>query len=91
MQVRSFKVADNTQTRAVIEVIRKHPGIKRSDLIDIRVNGNRIANLTARISEARKILAPYEKIICIESSAERRVGRNRHTAYKIVECEKENQ
>lgn len=87
----NLEYEDLTQTQAVIEAIRRNPKIRRCDLIDLRVNGNRVANLTARISEARKVLAPHEKIICTESQASRRVGQNRHTTYKIVECEKETQ
>lgn len=56
-----------TQTEAVIDAIRKNPGITRSQLIDLRVDGFRIANVTARITDARGKLAPLgETVECKE-------------------------
>lgn len=80
---------DLSQTQAVIEAIRRNPKIRRCDLIDLRVNGNRVANLTARISEARHILAPRgETIKCTLLSIDKRMGSNRHTFYEIINlCE----
>lgn len=46
-----------SQTLRIISAIETTPGINRSQLFDIRVNGTRIANLTARITEARRMLA----------------------------------
>ena len=74
-----------SQTEAVIEAIRRFPGIKRSDLIDLSVNNNRIANLTARITNARAILAKKgETIKCTQAKAAIRIGCNRYTTYEIV-------
>ena len=56
-----------SQTETVIAYIRANPGIARSTLIDIKSNGERIANLTARISQAREKLRPFgETIKCYE-------------------------
>lgn len=56
-----------TQTEAVIAAIRKNPGISRSELHDLKVDGFRIANVTARVSEARHLLAKNgEAIVCTE-------------------------
>lgn len=56
-----------SQTDAVIDAIRKSPGITRSELFDLRVGGFRIANLTARITDARGKLAQRgETVECRE-------------------------
>ena len=56
-----------SQTETVINYIRANPGVARSILIDIKSNGERIANLTARISQAREKLRPFgETIKCTE-------------------------
>lgn len=75
----------SSQVETVINYIRKHPGCPRFDLIDLRSNGERIANLTARISNARKRLLPLgETIVCSELSS-RKIGRTRlrRTTYEI--------
>ena len=56
-----------SQTETVIAYIRANPGVARSTLIDIKSNGERIANLTARITDARKRLRVFgETIKCYE-------------------------
>jgi DNA topoisomerase VI subunit A len=47
-----------TQTEALIEAIENNPGISRSELSDVRTeDGFRIANFTARITDARNLLS----------------------------------
>jgi len=59
-----------SQTETVINYIRANPGVARSILIDIKSNGERIANLTARITNAREKLRPFgETIKCFELPA----------------------
>ena len=61
------QVTMETQNGAIISAIRKKPGISRSELTDVRCNGFRIANVTARISECRWILMKTgETIVCSE-------------------------
>ena len=74
-----------TQTEALIDAIAKNPGISRSELIDLRVDGFRIANVTARITDARKELASAGKTLrCTELPRE---NGHRRTTYEIVEAE----
>ncbi|MFO0764101.1 MAG: hypothetical protein U0518_04590 [Candidatus Gracilibacteria bacterium] len=75
----------SSQTEAIIEIIRRHPNITRSQLANITVNGFRIANVTARISNARRRLARYgEMIVC---NKKRVTVGNKHiklfTSYEI--------
>ena len=76
-----------SQTQAVIDYIRKHPRCTRSQLIDIKSNGERIANLTARITQARQRLASQgETIKCFEEPSRKlaKGKRLRRTSYEIV-------
>lgn len=74
-----------SQTEAVIDAIRKNPGITRSQLFDLRVDGFRIANLTARISNARDKLAPFGETVECEEGKPIVAGRRhvRTTSYFI--------
>lgn len=79
-----------SQTDTVINYIRANQGCSRSTLIDLKSNGERIANLTARISQARKKLIPLgETILCMELPSrnlkvKNRKVRLRRTSYHIV-------
>ncbi len=75
----------HTQTDAVIEAIEKNPGITRSQLFDLRVDGFRIANLTARITDARRILSKRGETVVCEEGKPIVVGRRhvRTTSYFI--------
>ncbi len=54
-----------TQVEAILYAIRRNPGITRSDIHKLKVDGYSIANPTARITEARKRLkALGQQIIC---------------------------
>lgn len=78
-----------TQTDAVISAIREKPGITRSELFDLRVNGARIANVTARVSNARKRLEKNgETVLCTERAPlEINGAKIRRTTYEIVPCD----
>lgn len=77
-----------TQTEAIIEAIEKNPGITRSELGQLRTrSGFRIANITARISNARRKLLPFGKTIeCKEDKTIKAKGfRIRCTKYIITD------
>ncbi|MFZ3233661.1 MAG: hypothetical protein WA194_09365 [Patescibacteria group bacterium] len=82
-----------TQTEAVIDAIRKNPGITRSQLFDLRVDRFRIANVTARISNARKKLAEVGETIVCEEGKPIVAGRRhvRTTSYFIRPIGADNQ
>lgn len=76
-----------SQTQTVIDYIRKHPRCTRSQLIDIKSNGERIANITARITQARKKLSEqWETIKCFEEPSRKLLKgkRLRRTSYEII-------
>lgn len=75
-----------SQVDGIIDAIRKNPGITRSELVDLRVNGFRIANVTARISQARQRLQKnFETIKCTELK-QISIGKTRirRTTYMIT-------
>lgn len=74
-----------TQADAVIAAITEKPGMTRSELFDLRVGGFRIANLTARITDARKMLSKRGETIVCEEGKPIVVGRRhiRTTSYFI--------
>lgn len=72
-----------SQTETLISAIRANPGITRSELVDLRTeDGFRIANITARITDARNVLAKDgETIVCEEG---KRLKGHRATTYRIL-------
>ena len=73
-----------TQVEAILYAIRRNPGITRSDIHKLKVDGYSIANPTARITEARKKLKSLgQQIICTKKYVKKWKTLHTHTTYHI--------
>ncbi len=84
--IRSIIEDPQSQTDAVISYIYLHPKVPRNKLIDLKFEGMRIANLTARVSNARAKLRPLWYDIECKEVGTAKVGKHvtRLTEYSVI-------
>jgi len=84
--IRSIIESPESQTDMVISYIYRHPKCPRNELIDLRFEGMRIANLTARVSNAREKLRPLGYDIKCDIVSTRRVWKHmtKLTEYSLI-------
>lgn len=84
--LKEFILNPQSQTDAVIYYIFTHPKCPRNELIDLKFEGMRIANLTARVSNARAKLRPLGYDIKCDIVSTRRVWKHvtKLTEYSLI-------